>query len=76
LRPGSARTRWGSFATPPGPLAAIGGGVLLLRGKWKGRGGKNGWGVEGIASFLFNFWLWDLPATPFHMPEEFYVRSM
>jgi len=38
-RPGSARTHWGSFNAPPDPLVAIGGGVLLLRGK-EGRGGE------------------------------------
>jgi len=40
---------WGSFNAPPDPLAAIGGGVLLLRGRREGgeekeakeeRGGK------------------------------------
>ena len=39
-RPGSARTRWGSFSAPPDPLAAKGG--LLLRG-----GGGKGVGGEG-----------------------------
>jgi len=34
---GTARTRWGSFSAPPDPLAAIGGGVLLLR-KREGEG--------------------------------------
>jgi len=32
-RPGSVRTRWGSFSAPPDPLAAIGGGAVLLRGR-------------------------------------------
>jgi len=38
-RPCSARARWGSFSAPPDPLAAIGGGILLLRGK-EGTGGE------------------------------------
>jgi len=38
------RTRWGSLSAPPDPLAAIGGGCLLLRKKeGKGMGkGKEG----------------------------------
>jgi len=38
------RTRWGSLSAPADPLAAIGGGCLLLRGKeGKGMGkGKKG----------------------------------
>jgi len=55
LRPGSARTRWGSFSAPPDPLAAIGGGCLHLRGgqgrEWEkgrtGRGREKGEGREG-----------------------------
>ena len=39
-RPGSARTRWGSFSAPPDPLAAKGGGVKGREGKEKGREGK------------------------------------
>jgi len=35
---GSAQTHQGTFSAPPDPLAAIGGGVLLLRG----RGGEKG----------------------------------
>jgi len=31
-RPGSDRTRWGSFSAPPDLLAAIGAAVLVLRG--------------------------------------------
>jgi len=65
----AARTRyglWGSLSAPPDLLAAIGGGVLLLRGregkKGRERGGegeKGGLGNLGkrIASSLFNFWL-------------------
>ena len=44
-RPGSARTRWGSFSAPPGPLAAKGGGVKGGEGKageGKGKGGRRG----------------------------------
>jgi len=51
------RTRWGSLSAPPGPLAAIGG-CLLLRGEGregegreetggKGRGEREGQGREG-----------------------------
>jgi len=59
----------GSLNAPPEPLAAIGGGVLLLRrregsgGKREGRGGgKEGEkdkmeGVRGGDCPLFNFWL-------------------
>ena len=37
--PGSAWTRWGSLSAPPDHLAAIGGRVLLVRGReGKGRG--------------------------------------
>jgi len=38
VRPGSTRTRWGSFSAPLDLLAAIVGGVLLLR--WKGGKGR------------------------------------
>ena len=46
-RPGSARTRWGSFSASPDSLAAIGGGDLILRGRGaegteKGRGKERG----------------------------------
>jgi len=50
-RPGSARTRWGSFSAPPNLLAAIGGEVLLLRGSeergGEGRGKKREMKGEG-----------------------------
>jgi len=40
-RPGSAQIRSGSFNAPPDLLTAIGGGVLLLKGKWgRERAGK------------------------------------
>ena len=53
------RTRWGSLSAPADPLAAIGGGCLLLRGKegkgmgkgkegeGKGKGGRGGEGWKG-----------------------------
>ena len=50
-RPDCARSRWGSFSAPPDLLAAIWGGVLLLRGRERGGEGR------GIASSLFNLWL-------------------
>jgi len=34
--------RWGSLIAPPDPLAAIGGGILLLRGRKRGRGENGG----------------------------------
>jgi len=62
-RPGSARTHWGASALPETSIAAIWGGVLLLRGREE-RGGKEGekgigkGTVRGeIAFALFNFWL-------------------
>ena len=41
-RPGFARTRWGSLSAPPDPLAAIGGGCLLLRGRREWEKGRKG----------------------------------
>jgi len=56
--PGSARTHWGSFSAPPDLLAAVVGGVLLLRGmegrekeeegKGRGRKRKGGGGKRGL----------------------------
>jgi len=43
LGPGSARTRWGSAQAPPGPLAAIGGCLLLRRRGRKGKREGRGW---------------------------------
>ena len=42
-RPGSARTRWGSFSAPPDPLAAKRGPTS----KGRGREGRGGMGEEG-----------------------------
>jgi len=55
-RPGSVQTHWGSFSIPLDPLTAIGGGVLLLRGR-KGKRRERGGKRDGIASSVFNFLL-------------------
>jgi len=41
------------LSAPPDPLAAVGGGVLLLRGREGREKGRKGGG--GIASSLFDF---------------------
>ena len=53
----------GELERSPNPLAAIRGGVLLLRRRGEeGMGRERDFGEkreeEGIASSLFNFWLW------------------
>ena len=53
----------GELERSSNPLAAIRGGVLLLRGRGEeGMGRARDFGEkreeEGIASSLFNFWLW------------------
>jgi len=53
----------GRLSAPQTPIAAIGRGVLLLRGREvtaEGRGKEEGMGEKGRARFassLFNFWL-------------------
>jgi len=67
-RPGSPDPL-GELERSPNPLAAIRGGVLLLRevregeGKGEGKGEERKGGGEGIASSLFNFWLRPVPGT-------------
>jgi len=46
----------GELRAPPDLQAAVGGGVLLLRGRERREGERDG-GKDGIASSLFNFWL-------------------
>jgi len=81
-------TRWGNISAPLDPLAAIGGGVLLLKGiEGRGRKGKErergrkGRGTKWRdTSFLFNFWLqaWTYSQTPHYslMPFNAYMHHM
>jgi len=54
----------GELKRSPDPLVAIGGRVLLLKGReseMAGKGGRKGRGgkvMGGVASSLFNFWLY------------------
>ena len=57
-RPGSARTRWGSFSAPPDPLAAIRGSYSLTAdGKGRNAEGRRRKEREGFAFSLIDFWL-------------------
>jgi len=58
LRPGSARTRWGSLSAPPGPRPQLGGAYFQGKGKGKegngkGRGGEAGKGKDDLHPTLF-----------------------